>query len=119
MFHGLEDEFRLVLHDPELADPVAFPDHDVARREHGRLPLVMVAAVAAVDDPHAVRLDEAEVPEGRASRRDMGFIAFRQLHRDAERDQAELARLHLYVLSGAQIHPVAAGSGCDRRKVFA
>ena len=49
----------------------------------------------------------------------MGFVTFRQLHRDAERNQAEFARLHLDILRSAQVHPVAAGRSRDRRKVFA
>ena len=82
-----------MLLDAELADTVIHMNHGVAQGVRRHVEPVVWSAVALVDDSAVVRLDNAEVLEGAASRHDMRLIAFRQLHRNAEMDQLKFSSL--------------------------
>ena len=88
-------QFRLVhlSHHAELADAVAARDRRVAHGQRWKAPHVVIAAVAFVDDTHAVRLQNSPLAEGRAARHNVRLVPLRQLHRHAQRNNAELPRV--------------------------
>ena len=101
-----EADGRLMCHDPELADTVIEVDLRIACGICGEVPLIVVPAVALVNNADVVGLDESEILEGGAAGSDERLIALRELHGDAEGDQTELARLHPDIFSGTEIDPV-------------
>ena len=64
----------------ELADSVIHLNHRIPERKCRHEPLVIVAAVALIHDAAVVRLDDAEVLEGRAARHNMRLKPLWQLH---------------------------------------
>ena len=102
-------QFRLVHlpHHAELADAVAARDCRVAHGQCWKAPHVVIAAVAFVDDTHAVRLQNPPLAEGRAARHNVRLVPLRQLHRHAQRNNAELPRVHRHGFRRAQVNPVS------------
>jgi len=103
-FH--ERERWLYFHNAELryAAPLFYPD--IAGRVHGHLPPVVRTAIARIDHAHRICLQNAEVLERRTTRSDMRLITFRQLHRNPQVNQAELARLECHGLCRGKVNPV-------------
>ena len=95
-----------MLHDAELADAVSPADLCVAERIGREEPLVVVSAVAFIDDAHMVGLDDTEVFVGAASRNHVGLIALWQLHGNAKRHQLKLTGLQLYIVCCPKVDPV-------------
>ena len=68
-----------MLYNPKLTDSVIYMNLRVAQSVGSNTPLVVVAAVAVVDDPHVVGLDDPKVLVGGAPWYHVGLIPFRQL----------------------------------------
>ena len=90
----------------KLTNTVAGMNNSVTLRLGGEEPLVIVAAVAFINDTRVIRLNNAKIFISAAPGDDMGLVPFRQLHRHAERDQPEFTSLHLNLLRAPQIDPV-------------
>ena len=93
-------------HDPELADTVIDMDHRVPQGIGGKIPLIMVPAVALVDDSHGVGLDHTEIFEGGTPGHHVSLISGGKLHGHTQGDGAVLSCLQLHILCRAQIDPV-------------
>ena len=81
-------------------------DHRIPERKCRHEPLVIVAAVAFIHDATVVRLDDAEVLEGRAARHNMRLKPLRKLHGNPQRNQLKFALFQLYTLCRTQVNPV-------------
>ena len=90
----------------ELADSVIHLNHRIPERKCRHEPLVIVAAVAFIHNAAVVRLDDAEVLEGRAARHNMRLKPLRQLHGNPQRNQLKFALFQLYTLCRTQVNPV-------------
>ena len=95
-----------MFHDAELADTVILADLRIAKRIGREKPLIIISAVALVDDTHMIRLDNAEVFVGAASRNHMSFVALRKFHGNSKRHQFKLPCLHLNIFCRPEIDPV-------------
>lgn len=104
--HGDEIQPGLMLHDAELADALTGVNDRVPHGDGREVPLVVVAAVALIEHPHVVGLNDAEVLVCRAAGNHMCLVAHGELHGDAQRNQLELSGLQLHILSGPQVNPV-------------
>ena len=81
-----ELNYRLVFHDAELTDSIIKMDFCVSHCQSRHKPLVVVSGIAFINNSHVVRLNNAEILEGRAAWNHVSFIAFRQLHGNTEGD---------------------------------
>ena len=64
MFHLFKHDLRLILHDPELADPVIARNMGIPHGKGRHKPLVVIPAIGAVDDALMIGLDYAEILKG-------------------------------------------------------
>ena len=64
MFHLFKHDLRLILHDPELADPVIDLNPGIPQSIDRHKPLVIVSAIRTVDHTLMIRLDYAEILKG-------------------------------------------------------
>ena len=84
---------RLIpLNKMELADAGAFRNLGMSDGNGREAPYIVIPAVAMFDDADAVRHDDAVVLAGGGPRHHLGIVAFRQLHRNTQRDDLELQR---------------------------
>ena len=74
---------RLMLYDAELTDPVSFLNHGIPHGIRREKLLIVITAIALVDDTHVIGLNDTKVFEGAASGNDMGLIPRRKLHGNA------------------------------------
>ena len=97
---------RLMRKYAELADSVIHLNHRIPEGKCRHEPLIIVAAVAFIHDAAVVRLDDAEVLEGRAARHNMRLKPLRKLHGNPQRNQLKFALFQLYTLCRTQVNPV-------------
>jgi len=102
----LEGKRGLLFHDAELRDAAPLLDGHVAGGENGHFPPIVGAAVTGIHHTHRVRLQNTEVLERRTARGDMRLVAFGQLHRNTQVNQAELPRLERHGLRRRKVNPV-------------
>ena len=70
----LKYQLRLMLHNPELTDPVIDVNPCIPHGEDRHKPLVVVTAVGLVNDTHMIRLNHAEIFIGAAAGYHMGLV---------------------------------------------
>lgn len=100
------EQFGLMLHDAELADALTSMDNRVPHSDGREVPLVIVAAVAFVEHPHVIGLNDTEVLVCRAAGNHVSLVSSRELHGNAQRNQLKLTLLQFHILSGSQVNPV-------------
>ena len=106
MFALFKLHHRLVFHYAELAHAVIDMYLSVPYCQHGHEPLIVIAAVALIDNPAMVGLDYAEVLKAGTPGDHMGLVALRQPHAHPQGDKLEFAFLKAYIFCAAQVYPV-------------
>lgn len=91
--------------DPELGDPSPFGNSYRTGSISREAPDVIIAAVFVLDDSHAVCHEQSPVLAGRRPRNNVTFVAIWQLHRNVERQDSELATLHMDCLWKRKVDP--------------
>lgn len=102
----LKQEFRLIFHNTELTDSVIDMDLRIPQGIYRHKPLVVVAAVGAVDYSLMIRLNNPEILKGRTSWYYMSLIALRKFHGNTQGNQPEFSLFQADILCGTQIDPV-------------
>ena len=102
----LKVERRLMLHNPELADAVIYMDHRIPQGIRRKKPLILIPAVALVNDPHMVCLYDPEIFKRTAPGDHMGLIPGRKLHGHAQGNQGKFTLFKRNLLRRPQIDPV-------------